>query len=266
MKLSRAHHRELDALKPAEPEPLEFRGRDAEECEKFINAVSRQALAVGKQRDDRWTADFAASCFTHGALRWWDGLDEQTQCSWKLLRKAMLARYRPLFHGRGGEEAEEFVHMIHERALDVGKQQDNEWIAAFVASSFVGDALRWYVSLDPGVQNDWKRLRQAILTQYPRGGAGIASFITIPTPAPAALPAPPAPPMVIRQRGRIRVVSAARSNPYYVSKIPDGAGFVILTENISEILQVEYNPSSRDKQTLHIPNDDNSLRNKFKER
>lgn len=163
-------------LSQCEPAQLEFCGRDAEECERFINAVTRQALAAGKQRDDQWSADFAASCFIGGALRWWDGLDERTQSSWRLLRKAMLSRYRPLFYGRSGEEAEEFVHMVQERALDAGKQQDNEWIAAFISSCFVSNALRWYSSLDSDLQDDWKRLRLAILARFPREDPGAASI------------------------------------------------------------------------------------------
>ncbi|KAG9027156.1 hypothetical protein FS837_004366 [Tulasnella sp. UAMH 9824] len=243
----------------AEPSQLEFRGRDAEECEKFIHAVSRQALAAGKQRDDQWLADFAVSCFTGGALRWWGGLDERTQSSWRSLRQAMLSRYRPLFHGRSGEEAEEFVYMVQERALDVGKQQDNEWIAAFISSCFVGDALRWYALLDSDVQDDWKRLRKAILTQYRREDPTAVSVSTIPTPAATGPPARAT--VVLRQRGRIRVAPTTRSPPYYyISKKIDDSGYVILTANTSEALHVEYYPVSKERQALHIPDPNNFYR------
>ncbi|KAG8907427.1 hypothetical protein FRC01_007688 [Tulasnella sp. 417] len=172
----------------------------------------------------------------------------------------MLSRYQPLFHGRSGEEAEEFVHMVHQRALDVGKQQDNEWIAAFVSSCFVGGALRWYASLDLDVQDDWKRLRQAILARYPREDSESASVSTIPTSAPAAPPAA----MMLRQRGRIRVVCPTESATYYISRIPNAFGFVVLTDNPSEFLQVEYNPSSNERQALLIPDHGNSLWDQFK--
>ncbi|KAG9031770.1 hypothetical protein FS837_002891 [Tulasnella sp. UAMH 9824] len=243
------------------PTHLEFRGRDAEECERFINAVARQALAAGKQRDDQWPADFAASCFVGGALRWWDGLDERTQSSWRLLRKTMLSRYRPLFHGRSGEEAEEFVHIVQERALDVGKQQDNEWIAAFISSCFVGNALRWYSSLDSDVQDDWKRLRQAILTRFPREDPGAPSVSIIPTPASAG---PPAPVRMGPRRGRIRVLCAPSSTIFYISKKLDASGYVVLTADPSEALHVVYNPSSRERQALHIPDHSDSVWDEFK--
>lgn len=63
--------------------------------------------------------------------------------------------------------------MVHERALDVGKQQDDEWI---VSSCFVGEALRWYASLGLVVQNGQTRLRQAILGRYPREDPRAASI------------------------------------------------------------------------------------------
>ncbi|KAG9044240.1 hypothetical protein FS837_008575 [Tulasnella sp. UAMH 9824] len=168
-----------------EPNRLEFRGQDAEECETFINAVSRYVLSIGKQRDDQGVADFAFSCFTHNALRWWNTLDDDTQGSWKLLRKAMLSRYRPLFFGGSGEEAEVFIHMVRERALDEGKQSDNDWIVGFASACFVGEALRWHASLEPSVQTDWISLQQALLLQYPRNEQENLPNL-IPTPAAAA--------------------------------------------------------------------------------
>lgn len=72
---------------------LEFRGVDAAECEAFIRAVTAHALSEENQHDDQWMADFASSCFTQAGLRWWDGLDEKDQRSWKLLRRAMLSTF-----------------------------------------------------------------------------------------------------------------------------------------------------------------------------
>lgn len=156
----------------SEPGLPVFRGEDATECEAFLNAVARQALSLGKQRDDQWVADFAASCFTHNALRWLNSLDDETQRSWKLLRNAMLSRYRHLFRGRDGEEAEQFVRMVRERALDEGKLKDNDWLVTFASTCFVGDALRWHASLEPSVQTDWIKLQKALLAQYPRDSQG----------------------------------------------------------------------------------------------
>jgi len=40
-------------------------------------------------------------------------------------------------------------------------------MADFAATCFVGDALRWYDSLDDEVQENWKLLQRALLTKYP---------------------------------------------------------------------------------------------------
>ncbi|KAG9034507.1 hypothetical protein FS837_002190, partial [Tulasnella sp. UAMH 9824] len=149
---------------------LQFRGKDAQECEEFISAVMKHAHDQGKLRDDEWIADLVATCMTHDALRWWSALDEEYQASWKKLRQAMFYRYQPKFYGKSGEEAEEFVHAVRRRARDVGKQKDGEWITTIVYDCFVGDALRWYLSLDSRVRGDWEMLQVAILVQWPREG------------------------------------------------------------------------------------------------
>ncbi|KAG8921476.1 hypothetical protein FRC01_000231, partial [Tulasnella sp. 417] len=143
---------------------------DAEECEEFISAVTKHAHDQGKLRDDEWIADFVATCVTHDALRWWSGLDKATRGDWDALRQAMFSRYQPKFYGKSGEEAEEFVHTVRQRARDAGKQRDNDWIITFVSDCFVGDALRWHVSLDPNIQDNWKMLQAAIFVQWPREG------------------------------------------------------------------------------------------------
>ncbi|KAG9047180.1 hypothetical protein FS837_002872 [Tulasnella sp. UAMH 9824] len=158
----------------ADSEELSFRGKDATECEEFIAAILKHAFARGKQRDDQWMADFAATCLANDALRWWSGLDEEVQGSWKLLRRAMFSKYRPVFHGGSGEEAEIFIRTVCDKAIDEGKQKDYEWTALYASSCLAGEALRWYASLDLNTQEDWKKLQQAILVKYPRdllGGA-----------------------------------------------------------------------------------------------
>ncbi|KAG8899846.1 hypothetical protein FRC00_000817, partial [Tulasnella sp. 408] len=142
-----------------ESEVLQFRGKDAQECEEFISAIIKHAHGQGKLRDDDWIADLVPTCLTHDALRWWSGLDKGTRGSWDRLREAMFSRYQPTFQGKSGEEAEEFVHAIRRRARDIGKQKDSDWIATIVYDCFVGDALRWYLSLDPNVRGDWEMLQ-----------------------------------------------------------------------------------------------------------
>ncbi|KAG8943837.1 hypothetical protein FRC04_002460 [Tulasnella sp. 424] len=245
----------------------QFRGTDAKECEEFIAAVVKHAYNQGKLRDDEWIADFAASCFVHDALRWWSWLDEETQGSWKMLRQAMFSRYRPLFHGKNGEEAEQFVFSVRQRALDAGKENDNDWIIASVSGSFIGNALRWHVSLDSSIRKNWELLEVAILAQYPGEGQSgpllkyiwvvcgqkyplinpLHPFNRIPTPAAAAL----APPRT-KSRGRIRLLKKNDSTISYLSKSfsNDRIG---LTTSLSNALEVEYNPSSSSPHQLLIP-------------
>ncbi|KAG8900643.1 hypothetical protein FRC00_011935 [Tulasnella sp. 408] len=246
-----------------ESEVLQFRGKDSQECEEFISAITKHAYRQGKLRDDEWIADLVATCLTHDALRWWSGLDKGTRESWDTLRQAMFSRYQPKFYGKSGEEAEEFVHTVRQRARDAGKQKDNDWIITFVSDCFVGDALRWHVSLDQSIQDDWKMLQVAILVQWRREGgielplklaespkshsliadAGINWDYRVPTPAPAA----PAPPKL--KKSRIRVGNTGTS---YLSKTANRDGLP-LTSSADDALVVEYDPSVKVPQTLLIP-------------
>ncbi|KAG8896464.1 hypothetical protein FRC00_005922, partial [Tulasnella sp. 408] len=112
----------------------------------------------------------------------------------------MFSKYhRPLFYGHGGEEAEQFVFLVRQIILDAGKQKDNEWIITLVSGCFVGDALRWHVSLDSSIREDWSLLEVAILAQYPRDGQS-GPLVKMPSPARAAPPPPKT-----KSRGRIRI-------------------------------------------------------------
>ncbi|KAG8928339.1 hypothetical protein FRC01_006094 [Tulasnella sp. 417] len=171
---SAPHVNTLVHLSGTDSEKPKFRGKDATECEDFIAAILNHAFTQGKQRDDEWVADFAATCLANDALRWWGGLDDSVQGSWKLLRRAILSRFRPLFYGGSGEEAENFIRAVCDKAIDEGKQADNKWIAVHASSCLAGEALRWYASLDSDTQENWKKLQQAVLVRYPRvtpGGA-----------------------------------------------------------------------------------------------
>lgn len=74
-------------------EDIEFTGRDGYECEEFIRAIRKVAYAAGKIRDDAWTADFASTCFSGRALRYYESLELEMQCDWRLLRHALLMKY-----------------------------------------------------------------------------------------------------------------------------------------------------------------------------
>ena len=44
-------------------------------------------------RDDEWMADYPSTRLTDDAGIWFEGLEEETQASWKLLRKALMDQY-----------------------------------------------------------------------------------------------------------------------------------------------------------------------------
>lgn len=219
---------------------LEFRGGDANECEEFVTAVSRLVLSVGRQRDDNWIADFVASCLAHDALRWWDTLDPSVQQSWKHLRQAMLFKYRPLFYGRSAEEAQTFVRMVRNAALDNEKYNDGRWMAAFASPLFVGEAFRWHSSLGYDVRSNWGVLEQAILTRYdpdPPDSRSSDNFEP-------------------NFRGRIRLNSKNFVNHWscYLSKTLNKDGSISLTSSLDDALEVEFGPTSDGAQCLFIPN------------
>ncbi|KAG8948933.1 hypothetical protein FRC04_009134 [Tulasnella sp. 424] len=77
----------------ASSDPYVFSGKDGRECERFIRSIKSHAFAQQRQRDYEWMADLAATLLDGAALRWYSGLDENTQGNWKLLEKALLAQY-----------------------------------------------------------------------------------------------------------------------------------------------------------------------------
>ncbi|KAG9031544.1 hypothetical protein FS837_002953, partial [Tulasnella sp. UAMH 9824] len=106
-----------------------------------------------------------------------------------------------VFEGTDPKECEAFVAAVRRRALEQGKHRDKEWMAVFASSYLGGRALYWYEDLDEVVQNDWSRLRPALLSRFGRRDmapimsssapttSASTSSTTIPTPA-AAPPGP----------------------------------------------------------------------------
>ncbi|KAG9044339.1 hypothetical protein FS837_008298, partial [Tulasnella sp. UAMH 9824] len=102
-----------------------------------------------------------------------------------------------LFKGTSPDECEAFVATVRLRALEQGKHRDNEWMAIFASGHLRGEALYWYEDLEESVQNDWSRLRPALLASFgarvktPAGTSsarvitGSTPSTTIPTPAAA---------------------------------------------------------------------------------
>lgn len=72
-----------------------FSGTDSLTSGAFIRAIRQQSMAQGKQDDDRWIAQLAAGYLDGQALNWYEQQDEETQESWKLLRRGLLQRWNP---------------------------------------------------------------------------------------------------------------------------------------------------------------------------
>ncbi|KAG8938732.1 hypothetical protein FRC04_007829 [Tulasnella sp. 424] len=159
-----------------------FNGIDGLDCHQFIRLLRSKALKEGKQRDDEWIADHASVLFKGEALQWFEGLEDETQKNWKLLRRALLARYSepayevppstPLpdvvkFEGRGVEECQIFARWVRSKAQSEGKDENDSWMARLAFRSFTGPALQWYAQLRPDVRKSWSRLELALICQYP---------------------------------------------------------------------------------------------------
>ncbi|KAG8942786.1 hypothetical protein FRC04_003481 [Tulasnella sp. 424] len=132
-------------------------------------------------------ADYASIRFEGEALKWFESLEDDTQTSWKLLRRAILSHYEEpayeasatqfpakqatrsafTFTGKDNAECQEFVREIRLRASEEGKENDAEWMIGRAYSCFAGDALKWHASLPMDVRTNWPRLEKAILVDYP---------------------------------------------------------------------------------------------------
>ncbi|KAG8898546.1 hypothetical protein FRC00_002670, partial [Tulasnella sp. 408] len=72
---------------------LSFDGKEGLSSHDFVQQVQRTAFQQGKQRNDEWVADFAATSFSGEALEWYVGLDEESQTSWRKLRAGLIQRW-----------------------------------------------------------------------------------------------------------------------------------------------------------------------------
>ncbi|KAG8938290.1 hypothetical protein FRC04_009128, partial [Tulasnella sp. 424] len=130
------------------------------------------------------------------ALKWFEDLDDETQISWKLLRRSLLSKYvdedsvaltavpsdnpdiyrirkaekkRRVFKfaGKDKDECLAFIQKIRQRAFEEGKDADSSWMLRLAFPCFSGNALEWHASLAPEIKNNWDCLEKAILVDYP---------------------------------------------------------------------------------------------------
>ncbi|KAG8945893.1 hypothetical protein FRC00_009899, partial [Tulasnella sp. 408] len=155
-----------------------------------------------------------------------------------------------VFYGTNGSEAERFVQSITKMAHEAGKYRDNDWIIERVEVALAGDALRWYIELDPEIQNDWKLLRKAIMQQYPSptqrtfpemnrtGSTNLRELSTIPTPAAAPPLAPEAPTRPSQKLFNIRLLYGNAATSYFLGLYQ---GELVVTSKKDEAVIVLYN-------------------------
>ncbi|KAG9020522.1 hypothetical protein FS837_008133, partial [Tulasnella sp. UAMH 9824] len=102
------------------------------------------------------------------------------------------------FDGNEGLSSHELVQQVQRAAFQQGKQRDDEWVADFAATSFSGEALEWYVSLDEETQTSWRKLRAGLIQRWPvnpeRTASGAAYLDPAATPRPTLYRAPAEPP------------------------------------------------------------------------
>lgn len=83
----------IPSLSSSGAEDFVFYGKNGTECEKFISHVRRNALALGKQRDSQWMADYAASRMESKALRWLSKVPPEGKDTWASLEGQLLKRW-----------------------------------------------------------------------------------------------------------------------------------------------------------------------------
>ncbi|KAG8900194.1 hypothetical protein FRC00_013997, partial [Tulasnella sp. 408] len=115
-------------------------------------------------------ADYASVRFEGEALKWFESPDDETQTSWRRLRRSILSHYEEpayeeataataakeqrsvfTFTGKDKNECREFVREIRLRASEEGKNNDPEWMIRIASPCFAGDALEWHASLSAAV-------------------------------------------------------------------------------------------------------------------
>ncbi|KAG8905293.1 hypothetical protein FRB99_000266 [Tulasnella sp. 403] len=99
------------------------------------------------------------------------------------------------FKGIDGAECEEFINAVRSKAFEANKDEDPVWMARYASTCFVGNALRWHISLDKETRSDWTLLESALMQKYPpvdaepppdeATSAPQVSTALIPTPAAA---------------------------------------------------------------------------------
>lgn len=174
----------------------------------------------------------------------------------------------PVFKGIDGVEAEEWVCAIRQKALSLRRQRDNDWIADFASTCFVGDALRWYEDLDEDTQRDWRKLRLALLAQWPAPSQRDQAAPPNPQTQSAIIPTPAAAPPVNTDGtriGRIRIIATDNRTGSiafsgYVSRTINTFGCHVATKDLAEALVVRVESDGAGPSQLKMENSSSGLK------
>lgn len=90
------------------------------------------------------------------------------------------------FDGNESENVSLFLQSVKRVAFAQGRQRDNEWLADYVETCLIDEALEWYDALDEKTQGDFKSLRTAMLQRFGR----TSRIANIPSAPPVATQAP----------------------------------------------------------------------------
>jgi len=105
---------------------------------------------------------------------------------------------RLTFSGREGDDVTVFIAHVQEAAFAQGHQRDDEWCADYAATRLPGPAMRWYTGLDDDESGSWRRLRHAMVRDFPESSP--------PEPPAAVGPSPTAVPREVLATKRVENV------------------------------------------------------------
>ncbi|KAG9011879.1 hypothetical protein FRB94_007315 [Tulasnella sp. JGI-2019a] len=100
-----------------------------------------------------------------------------------------------------GEDVSVFLRDVMRVAYTQSQSRNNDWLVYYIQMCLSGTALKWYTSIDEGIQDDFRRLRVALLERFSRPSqvTPMETPINV-TPAPPETPA-----FSVAQRGRLRL-------------------------------------------------------------
>ncbi|KAG8946957.1 hypothetical protein FRC04_011252 [Tulasnella sp. 424] len=143
------------------------------------------------------------------------------------------------------EECQNFLAVVHQKALEEAKYLDDKWITFYAESLLRDDALVFYESLDTKTKASWAAVRTAFVDRYVRRPDGTL-YPSASTPNPAAAPPNTAPPSIGYQKGRIAVLRDNREKLYLSSQLGSQDDGLKICESSTDAQIVSFTASGTD--------------------